>query len=188
MKKRAFIKKTNFVTIILSIFLFVITVSADIIPPNSTAFKRCVKVVNLEDYPEIVLFGSYSGPMLTGFKTYEIKGSKCLTKGYKFNKLNIYWNTKENIVNIDSEKLLIEKLEPNGGYVKKDNPLVSEEIEYSLSKISDDKFVLYKSKLISKFNDGSLEKVETFDEAGMAIELDDEEDGFWSSFFNFFGF
>ena len=191
MKKSTFINNTNLFAIILSAFLFFsTTVSADIIPPNSTSFKRCVKVVNLDDYPEIILIGSFSGPMLTGFKTYEIKTGKCLTKGYKFNKLNIYWNTKDQVGNIDPEKLLIEKLEPNGGYVKKDNPLASEDIEYSLSKISDGKFVLYRSKLISKFNDGSPEKVDTFDETGLVIELDEdeEEDGFWDSFLNFFGF
>lgn len=142
--------------------MFFTTASADIIPPNTHPLNRCVKVVNLNEFTDIVLIGHYTGPSLENYQTYQIKNNKCLTKGYKFNTLNIYWNTKDKTTSIDPDKLLLENVEIYGGQVEENNPLVKEVIEYSLARNINKKLVLYKSKQISEYNDGTPPKIQTF--------------------------
>jgi hypothetical protein len=144
------------------VFLFSSTVSADVISPNSHPFSRCVKVVNLSEFPDVVLIGYYTGPMVDKYESYQIKNNECLTKGYKFNSLNIYWNIKDKPNFIDSNNLLLEDIEPYGGYVDQNNPLVKEDIEYSIAGFSGGKLVLYESKQTSEYNNGTPKKVETF--------------------------
>ncbi|OQB44267.1 MAG: hypothetical protein BWY03_00238 [Parcubacteria group bacterium ADurb.Bin159] len=157
-------KKIIFYTLSLLafVFLFSSTVSADVIPPNSHSFNRCVKIVNLNEFPDIVLIGYYTGPMVQNYETYQIKNNECWTKGYKFNSLKIYWNTKDKSNIIDPNNLLLDDIETYGGYVDRSNPLVKENIEYSIAGFSDGKLILYKSKQISEYNDGTPMKVETF--------------------------
>ena len=144
------------------VFFFSSTVSADVILPNSHPLSRCVKIVNLNEFPNIVLIGYYTGPMVENYESYQIKNNECLTKGYKFNSLSIYWNTKDKPNSIDPSHLLLEDVEPYGGYVDQSNPLVNEDIEYSIAGFSGEKLVIYKSKQTSEYNDGSPKKVETF--------------------------
>ncbi|MFA4983659.1 MAG: hypothetical protein WC588_05610 [Candidatus Micrarchaeia archaeon] len=68
---------------------------ADVIQPNTHPVDRCVKVINVDSYPDIYLIAEVMGP--GGGKTdslYIIRQGECLTKGYKFNELNIYWAKK----------------------------------------------------------------------------------------------
>jgi hypothetical protein len=157
-------KKIFFYTLFFSAFVlfFSSTVSADVIPPNSHLLNRCVKVINLNEFPDIVLIGYYTGPMVQNYETYQIKNNECWTKGYKFNSLKIYWNTKDKANSIDPNNLLLDNVEPYGGYVNQSNPLVKENIEYSIAGFSGGKLVLYKSKQTSEYNNGTSAKVETF--------------------------
>lgn len=59
--------------------------------------------------------------------------------------------------------LLLEDVEPAGGYVSKINPLIKETIEYSVAGYSDGKLVVYKSKRTSEYRMGLSEKVKTFE-------------------------
>ena len=108
-------KKLCIISIIIIIFT-ISFVSADVIPQNSHALDKCVKFVNLEDFPEIILVGFYTGPMVDTYEAYPIIDNECLTKGYKFNSLSIYWTTKENFEKIDLKdlKLSTQKI-PTGG-------------------------------------------------------------------------
>ncbi len=147
------------------VFLFSSTVSADITPPNSHPLSRCVKVVNLNEFPNVVLIGYETGPVVNKvdkYEMYQIKNNECLTKGYKFNSLSIYWNTKDKPNSVEPNNLLLENIEPYGGYVDKNNPLVKEDIEYSIVGFSSGKLVLYKSKQTLEYNNGTPKKVETF--------------------------
>lgn len=144
------------------VFLFSSTALADIIPPNSHLLNRCVKVVNLNEFPDVVLIGYYTGPMINKYESYQIKNNGCLTKGYKFNSLSVYWNTKDKPNSIDPNNLLLKNVEPDGGYVGQNNPLVKEDTEYSIAGFSGGKPVLYKSKQTSEYNNGTPKKVETF--------------------------
>jgi len=126
------------------VFLFSSTVSADII-------------------------AYITGPMVDKYEAYQINNNECLTKGYKFNSLSIYWTTKEKFNSIDLKNLkladmtlLLENIEPSGGYISDSNPLVKEDVEYSIAGFSNGKLIFYKSKQTSEYNNGSQKKIETF--------------------------
>jgi len=167
--------------------------SADVPPENSHPLSRCVKFVNLNDFSDVVLIGYYTGPMIDKYEAYQIENDKCLDKGYKFNSLYIYWTSKEKFYSLnlkdlksDSKKvaggddgkgnqlynvvyypadliLLLEDIEPYGGYVNENNPQINETIEYSVAGYSDGKLVVYISKKTSEYNNGQSDKVETFE-------------------------
>jgi len=151
------------------VFLFSSTASADLIDPNSHFLNRCVKVVNLNEFPNTVLIGYITGPMVDKYEAYQINNNECLTKGYKFNSLSIYWTTKEKFNSIDLKNLkltditlLLGNIEPSGGYISDSNPLVKEDVEYSIAGFSNGKLIFYKSSQTSEYNNGSRKKVETF--------------------------
>ncbi len=151
------------------VFLFSSTTSADLIPPNSHSLNRCVKVVNLNEFPNTILIGYITGPMVDKYEAYIINNNECLTKGYKFNSLSIYWTTKEKFNSLDLKNLklsditlLLENIEPYGGYISDSNTLVKEDVEYSIAGFSNEKLIFYKSKQTSEYNNGSQKKVETF--------------------------
>jgi hypothetical protein len=157
-------KKIIFYTLFLSAFIFFFssTVSADSIPTNSHLLSRCVKVVNLNEFPDVVLIGCYTGPMVKN-GIYQIENNECWTKGYKFNSLKIYWNTKDKADSVEPNNLLLDDINPDGGYIDQSDPLVKQNIEYSIAGFSGGKLVLYKSKQTSEYNNGTPTKVETFE-------------------------
>lgn len=166
--------------------------SADSPPENSHPLNRCVKFVNLNDFSDVVLIGYYTGPTI-GYQAYQIENDKCLDKGYKFNSFYIYWtdwtgkekfslkdlkfetkkvaggddgkgNQLYNVVYFPANLiLLLDDIDPYGGYVDETNPLINETIEYSVAGYSDGKLVVYISKRTSEYNNGQSNKVETFE-------------------------
>jgi hypothetical protein len=152
-----------------SLFLFVFlillsqTATADVIPPNSHRLNRCVKFVNLDEFPDLVLIGRDGRPWNNKYKTFQIENNKCLKKAYKFNTLSIYWNNKDKPNSIEPDKLLFKNIRSYGGYIDNNNPLIKEDIEYSVAGFSDGKLVVYKSKHTLEYRDGTPSKVETFD-------------------------
>lgn len=142
-------------------------VSADIIfpsPPDSHHLDWYIKVVNLDEFPEIVLICSYpvytKGQPLPRYGTYQIENDKAITAGDPLVPISIYWNTKDKGNSIDSNNLLM-TIGLNGGYIPNSNPLVKETFEYSISGFSGNKLMIYKSRHISEYNDGTPAKVET---------------------------
>jgi len=101
--------------------------SADSVPGNSHRLSRCVKFVNINDFPDVVLIGFYTGPMVDTYEAYQVEGGKCLDKGYKFNTLGIYWTTEEkfNSLNLEDLKLDCEKV-ASSGIDDEGNPLYYE--------------------------------------------------------------
>jgi hypothetical protein len=108
------------------------------------------------------LIGYLTGPTVQPNETYLVKNNECLTKGYKFNSLRIYWNTpdKPNVINPDN--LLTDQIEPYGHAVSEENPVIREEIDYSLAKDASGKLNLYKSKQVTEFNNGKPQQVEEY--------------------------
>jgi len=153
---------------LIAAFFFFSAASADVIPGGFHSVSRCIKVVNLDEFPDVVLIGYYTGPMVK-YEAYRIRSNQCLDKGYKLNKFSVYWTTKEKFASLDLKNLrleditFLENLQPYGGNVDKSNPLIKEEIEYSIAGFSGGKLILYKSKQISEYNNGAPRKVETFD-------------------------
>jgi hypothetical protein len=118
------------------VFFFSSTVSADVIAPNTHPLDRCVKIVNLDKFPDVALIGYVTGPMVDNSGINQINNNECLTKGYKFNSLKVYWNTKDKANSIVPNNLLLDNVEVYGGYIDQNNPLVNESIEYSIAGFS----------------------------------------------------
>ncbi|MFA5023926.1 MAG: hypothetical protein WC523_03160 [Patescibacteria group bacterium] len=225
--------------VIIFLFSFLIfaprLVLADLIDSDKHQVRRCVKIVNLDKFPDLVLIGFYTGPMVSlpnGTKkeyiAYKVKNNECLTKGYKFNKLDLFWTTSEKFtaLNLDNLKLntkkvassgkdlngktiyynvyspknlelLVEHVESADGQVSNTDPLIKETLEYSLIKNSKGKLSWYKSKRITDYNDGSQQRIETFQASSTAANSSstlENQPGtkpartrvFWRSVFCFF--
>ncbi|MEM4181783.1 MAG: hypothetical protein QXX68_01355 [Candidatus Pacearchaeota archaeon] len=85
--------------------------------------------------------------------------------------------------------LLLEDVEPYGGYVDESNPLIKETIEYSIAGFSDGKLIVYKSKQTSEYNNGQPNKIETFDKPIVNNQRPNptpKPQGFWSKIGCFF--
>lgn len=63
---------------------------ADILEPGTRGMERCVKIVNLDEFPEIVFVGHIIGPLIHCENPYIISPDVCLTQYYKANDLTIY--------------------------------------------------------------------------------------------------
>ncbi|MEI6296551.1 MAG: hypothetical protein WCO84_02775 [bacterium] len=158
---------------------------ADIKPPLTHSLDRCASVVNLTDFPDIVLVGHIEGPMVKNNEVdYKIENGNCLTKGYKFNTFSVYWTTKdkfklENLKNLELNgmQLLSGEIEPYGGFVENSNPLIKENIEYSLLKSTDGKLSLTKTRQISGYADGATSTVTDFKDSN--IKPMPKPEGFW---------
>ena len=162
-------------------------VSADVIPPNAHTIHRCVTIVNVDEFPDIYLIGYVTGPM--SYDPYIIEQDKCLTMGYKFNKLEILAAKKSYVdyigvenIELSDENVFISDAEiyPIGGYVMDDNPLESEEIEYSIAGFSGNKsLILYKSKQVSGYKDSTRNIIETFEKPyinDLRLSIDGDEE------------
>lgn len=136
--------------------------SADVILPGSHYVEECVKVVNLDRFPDIVLTGYYTGPMVKDYETYTIKNNECWTKGYKLNSFKVYYNQKEKAGQIGTDNFFDIPENISGGSVADSDHTSKKTVEYSLATSSDNKVILYKSKVISEYNDGSPSKTEVF--------------------------
>jgi len=224
--------------------------SADVIMPGTHPLDRCAKIVNLDKYPNISLIARITGPMVSDSEFSLIENDKCLSKGYKFNSLQVlvvekdYIDSiginnfnpykkvlKKNILKNEDSKCYYESGKPSpcldnkedwyendladdkvtilsdnfdvyGGYVKDNNPLIRETVEYSIVDLAGDKIGLQKTKITSEFNNGKSPKVETFSiskntkdnkDTEKVVDYPTNQDstpvkmGFWKKIFCFFG-
>lgn len=192
--------------IVLFLLMFMIGISipsvslADV--PTPAGFHSpglCAKIVNLDQFPNVVLIGYNYGVVYT-VEPYVIKNNECLTKGYKFSLLDVYWTTKDNFNLVDLENLnlgkdgssnsnykipsdlvlLLKEVETLyfGELIPDSNPLIKGTIEYSITEnpisinpsyVAVEKYSLFKSKQISEYNDGTPAKVETFPNPNIVV-------------------
>lgn len=168
---------------LVTFFFLAPTTSADILFMDHHEVYFCVKIVNMDDYSEITLLSSITGPMIRDPEVNEIEGGKCLNGGYKFNSMNIYWQEIGMPNVIEDEKILIEDINLYGGSVKDKNPLLSKYFEYSLDKKSDGKYILYKSKETWEYRMDKSKKVFEFTSP---IKDRKKLQDFWQSIMYFF--
>ncbi|AKB84906.1 hypothetical protein MCMEM_0853 [Methanococcoides methylutens MM1] len=129
--------------------------------------------MNLDEFPEIVLVGHITGPVIQCENPYIISSDECLTKFYKGNDLTIYAIDKDyldakGLENIDLEtdpNLYSYEVEinPELDIVNEEDPLIREDIEYSIAGFSEDKLIIYTSRKVSKYNDVTPDRIETFE-------------------------
>lgn len=151
-------------------------VNADVIPMDSHPLSKCVEIVNLNNFSDAYIIGYITGPMVEDYETYFIGQNECLTSGYKFNTLKIIAAKKSYVdsigiknIDISNENIFVseEKINPYGGYVNENDPLINLKIEYSIQGFLDGKLILYKSKKTSEYNNGTPKKVETYEKSNI---------------------
>jgi hypothetical protein len=152
------------------------TASADIIPENSHYVTMCVKITNLEEYPEISLLGYVKSFGGSHFLTYEVLSSNCLSKGYKFYTLELYAVPKTYLIGKDTSELDLPndknavitniQINPYYGYINNSNPLISVEQYYKIVGFTESSVIIYKWQEINKYNNGQKDQVKTFDYTG----------------------
>jgi len=159
-----------------SLLLSVICVSlapADIVPGDSHLVNREVRILNLDQFPGFVLVGFVTGPMIETYEVHEIRDDQPLTKGYKFNSLQLLaipsnlLETIGGLAEVDFQQLTRRMepagiVDPHGGHVSNDNPLVAERYEYLVESASASRLVLKLERKVSTFSDGQPERIEEF--------------------------
>lgn len=162
--------------LLMIIFLFIgKTAFADVIPENAHYVSMCVKITNIEEYQEIALLGFIESRVGSN-QIYLVSQSKCLTKGYKFNTLELYAVKKTYLEGKDTSKLDLPndknavktniQINPYYGYISDSNPLVSIEQYYKIVGFTESSVIIYMWKEISKYNNGQKDQVKTFDYTG----------------------
>lgn len=162
------------ITAVIAVFLLFNFASADVLPDpeHSHPIDRCVRITNLDEFPDVYLIGCVIGMNGNKHEAYIVEQDKCLTQsGYKFNDFKILAAKKiyvdlfgvENIDPLNVNVLVSdETINPLGSYVDNSNPLVKEEIEYLIAGFSDRELILFKSKVVSEYNDGTPKKTKRF--------------------------
>ncbi|WP_244603646.1 hypothetical protein [Methanococcoides sp. AM1] len=147
---------------------------ADVPVFDTREIDRCVKIVNLDEFPEIVLVGHITGPIIQCENPYIISSDTCLTQYYVANDLTIYAIDKDYLEAKGLENIDLETdpnlcsfevgVVPDINVVHENDPLIREEVEYSIAGFSENRLITYTSKKVSKYNDGSPDRIETFEE------------------------
>lgn len=162
---------------------------ADVIPADYHFVARCAKIVNTNEFPDIVLVGVITGPMVKESETYVVDAKECLELGYKFNSLVIVWTSKEHFKDVGMQGLEIEQampaldsaalrkamaveqqvylltadINPFGGYVPDSNPLVEEDIDYEIYLDAQGTPGVYLSQRTARYNNGDPQSVEEYE-------------------------
>ncbi|UCH22846.1 MAG: hypothetical protein JSU83_06455 [Deltaproteobacteria bacterium] len=176
-------------TISIALFLFS-TISqivyGDIVPPNYHNVTRNVKISNVDEFPAVafvgyvIQFDPQDRSRYYRYGAYEIKSGQTLHMNNApyslFGKFIVYaversYFEGKGIDNIDFDSdpnvLTLAKdteiIRPQGYYLTNENPLIEEEVTYTIAGFIDKRLVLYKSKHVWKYNDGRTDKLETFE-------------------------
>lgn len=164
-----------------------LTLRADVIPPDHHPVARCVRITNLDEFPDIVLVGGYvpvSSPQTV--ERYIVDADSCLTKGYKFNSFHLFWILRSYFEKTGLENLplgnmlpsvskrmapiiaapetgLISIVDPYGGTVHDSNPIVREDLLYRLYMATGrNEPAVFLSEQITTDTSGT-EQIETFE-------------------------
>jgi hypothetical protein len=81
----------------------------DQMPDHSIHVGRSLKVVNLNEFPEVVLIGFYQGYYVSllgdHYRAYQIENNKEWKKENKINHLSVYWTTKKKFQSMNLKHL-----------------------------------------------------------------------------------
>ncbi len=164
-------KKTVRVTLICILLLAgtATLLRADIIPDGHHFVNREVSLTNLKDFPEFLLVGYITGPMIDGYEIQIIEDNVPLDKGYKFNAYKLFAILKSlaeqagGVENIDLKKIAdttppVEILDPGDQYVPDDNPLSEEYYYYTIIKATDETLNIKLTRQVLKYQNGQPDK------------------------------
>ena len=160
------------ITLLVIVLLFTCKISyGDIIPDHSHYVAKCVKITNLDGYPDVSLLG-FIPPGFVPYDTYLVSSTECLTNGYKYNYFKVFAVSKKYLVGKDIKKLDLPKdpnalvsnlpIQPFGGYVNDSIHISGLEQYYKIVGFSSTEVILYLWKEVDKFNDGKPDTTKTF--------------------------
>lgn len=72
---------------------------ADVLPPASHLLTRCIKLVNLDLFPDVVVLAAISNPGSSP-TIYKVRNNECLRDTYKFSTTDLYWISVEMLKHI----------------------------------------------------------------------------------------
>ncbi|HAH24611.1 MAG TPA: hypothetical protein DCL77_12815 [Prolixibacteraceae bacterium] len=172
--------KTQITVFVLILLLTGKICYGDVIPDHSHYVAKCVKITNLDDYPDVSLVG-FIPPWAMASDNYLISSSQCLTKGYKFNDFKIFAVKREYLVGKDLQKLDLPRdrnalpsniqIEPYYGYMNDSIHISGLEQYYKIAGFSSTQVILYLWKEVTTFNDGKPDLIKTFTYDGDASML-----------------
>lgn len=144
---------------------------ADVIMPNTHYVAKCVKITNMEDYPDVAFIG-YSLLMGQIRQVNELSPTVCLDKGYRLNEYAVYAVNKSYLNGKDISKIVFHKdinalpsniaINPYMGFVYDSIPLAAIEEYYKVVGFSNTNVILYKWKQVTKYNNGKPDLIENF--------------------------
>ena len=168
----------HIIPVIFALLSLQIPLFSDGVVPNCHPIERCATIDNLDAFPDIVLVGAAYAPGKYMVNQYVVKKDSCLSMGYKFNTLCIYWTTLDHfnkvgltgleIMQTLSNKttdageaqvpLLTNSINAYGDIVPDSNLLVREELHYRLIYLNSILAVyLAKKVLVNKDQTSSTE-------------------------------
>ena len=172
-------KKLIYLLVLIPFFISK-TCFGDVIVIGTHYVEKCVKITNVDDYPEVSLLGFIpSAP--PPYDSYIINSSQCLTKGYKYNDFNVYAVNKEYLIGKDIKKIDLPR-DPNaspnnihielyGGYLNDSIPISGIEQYYKIVGFTATSLVLHKWKEVNKFNNGKPDSTSTYTYQGDSSQL-----------------
>jgi hypothetical protein len=170
--------KTFKFTFIIWALLVAQPIMADVIPDDSHYVEKCVKITNIDDFENLILLGYVKYVGAEHETTYKISSSECLTKGYKFNTLEIYAVHNNNIDGLDINIIDLPNkeyalksnitIEPYAGYFSNSDPTLGIQEFYKIIGFTENEVILYLNKKVTTYNNGNPDLVEEFLYSGNA--------------------
>lgn len=144
----------------------------DVIVGNFHYVSKCVKITNVDDYPDISLIGYTASSPFTDRDTYIVSSSQCLTRGYGYGSFNIFAVNKTYLKEKDISKINFGNdpnalpsniaIQPNLGMVNDSIPIIDIQEYYKVAGFSETNVILYLWKKVTKYNNGKPDLIESF--------------------------
>jgi hypothetical protein len=158
---------------LLLVLVWVAPLVGDVIPENTHPVSREVYLTNLNDFPEMVLVSYVTGPMIQDYEATVIEQNTPLSKGYKFNQLQLF-AVKKTIVDqlggidrIDFAKIAEQTppadiVDPGTYFVPEDNPVSADRYYYKITETTETILNLQLDHRVISFNNGRADELITY--------------------------
>ncbi len=163
-------------------FLFSNACMGDVININYHYLDKCVKITNMDEYPEISLVGAVippNDPFNTEF--YILTSSECLPRNFRNCDFNIYALSKDYLKGKDLQEIDFSKnpnalasniiIIPVGDYINDSIPISSIQQYYKIAGFSNSSVILYKWREVITFNNGKPDSTSTYNYDGDVSQL-----------------
>lgn len=154
------------------------TARGDVLMPDTHVVRSCIKIVNINDYPEYVIIGFVTGPMIPTYESSIVDSAECLTKGYKFNDFKLCAMRKDLLgsrllseIDCRTDAVVLPDLEVQVGAdpVDDSNPLIREDRDYTITSISESALHLRLSRKEMEYSDGRPVETQYFNAASSSL-------------------